>query len=50
MLLNLHKKKWTDGLMMRQFDAHSKTNEQTLQEMSNLAIKYNNALQEDGDA
>ncbi|KAI5327642.1 hypothetical protein L3X38_027038 [Prunus dulcis] len=50
MLLNLHKKKWTDGLTMRQFDAHSKTNEQTLQEMSNLAIKYNNALQEDGDA
>ncbi|CAB4309668.1 unnamed protein product [Prunus armeniaca] len=50
MLLNLHKKKWTDGLTMRQFDAHSKTNEQTLQEMSNLAIKYNNALLEDGDA
>ncbi|BBH02901.1 Mov34/MPN/PAD-1 family protein [Prunus dulcis] len=49
MLLSLHKKKWTDGLTMRQFDAHSKTNEQTLQ-MSNLAIKYNNALQEDGDA
>ncbi|KAL6279681.1 hypothetical protein ACE6H2_016562 [Prunus campanulata] len=22
MLLNLHKKKWTDGLTMRQFDAH----------------------------
>ncbi|KAH0974297.1 hypothetical protein GBA52_016196 [Prunus armeniaca] len=50
MLLNLHKKKWTDGLTMRQFDSHSKTNEQTLQEMSNLAIKYNNALLEDGDA
>ncbi|BFG31051.1 hypothetical protein CerSpe_173250 [Prunus speciosa] len=50
MLLNLHKKKWTDGLTMRQFDAHSKTNKQTLQEMSNLAIKYNNALLEDGDA
>ncbi|ONI06072.1 hypothetical protein PRUPE_5G038400 [Prunus persica] len=50
MLLNLHKKKWTDGLTMRQFDAHSKTSEQTLQKMSNLAIKYNNALQEDGDA
>lgn len=31
MLLNLHKKKWTDGLTMRQFDAHSKTNEHTLQ-------------------
>ncbi|KAK9266842.1 hypothetical protein L1049_001613 [Liquidambar formosana] len=28
MLLNLHKKKWTDGLTLQQFDTHSKTNEQ----------------------
>ncbi|CAB4279220.1 unnamed protein product [Prunus armeniaca] len=40
MLLNLHKKKWTDGLTMRQFDAHSKTNEQTLQKhVSSLASR-----------
>lgn len=31
MLLNLHKKKWTDGLALQRFDAHSKTNEQTVQ-------------------
>lgn len=31
MLLNLHKKKWTDGLTLRPFDTHSKTNEQTVQ-------------------
>ncbi|KAI6698088.1 hypothetical protein NL676_018207 [Syzygium grande] len=31
MLLNLHKKKWTDGLTLRCFDTHSKTNEQTVQ-------------------
>lgn len=31
MLLNLHKKKWTDGLTLRRFDSHSKTNEQTVQ-------------------
>jgi len=31
MLLNLHKKKWTDGLTLRRFDTHSKTNEQTVQ-------------------
>ncbi|RRT83966.1 hypothetical protein B296_00015427 [Ensete ventricosum] len=31
MLLNLHKKKWTDGLILRPFDTHSKTNEQTVQ-------------------
>ncbi|KAF3504729.1 hypothetical protein F2Q69_00039909 [Brassica cretica] len=30
MLLNLHKKKWTDGLTLRRFDTHSKTNEQTI--------------------
>lgn len=31
MLLNLHKKKWTDGLILKSFDTHSKTNEQTVQ-------------------
>jgi hypothetical protein len=31
MLLNLHKKKWTDGLILRKFDTHSKTNEDTVQ-------------------
>ena len=31
MLLSLHKKKWSDGLTIRRFDAHSKTNELTVQ-------------------
>lgn len=31
MLLNLHKKKWADGLNLRRFDTHSKTNDQTVQ-------------------
>lgn len=31
MLLNLHKKKWTDGFVLRPFDVHSKTNEQIVQ-------------------
>lgn len=31
MLLNLHKKKWTDGLSLQRFDTHSRTNEQTVQ-------------------
>nr|ACN40092.1 unknown [Picea sitchensis] len=47
MLLNLHKKKWTDGLTLQRFDCHSKTNEQTVQEMLDLAIKYNKAVQEE---
>nr|XP_016479407.1 PREDICTED: 26S proteasome non-ATPase regulatory subunit 14 homolog [Nicotiana tabacum] len=49
MLLNLHKKKWTDGLTLQRFDAHSKTNEQTVQEMLNLAVKYNKAVQEEDE-
>ncbi|CAL5382724.1 unnamed protein product [Camellia sinensis] len=36
MLLNLHKKKWTDGLTLQRFDTHSKTNEQTVQMNKNL--------------
>jgi 26S proteasome regulatory subunit N11 len=31
MLLNLHKKKWTDGLTLQRFDQHGKTNEVTVQ-------------------
>ncbi|XBI26872.1 hypothetical protein VPH35_051482 [Triticum aestivum] len=49
MLLNLHKKKWTDGLILKKFDAHSETNEQTVQEMLSLAIKYNKAVQEEDE-
>ncbi|XP_023535402.1 26S proteasome non-ATPase regulatory subunit 14 homolog [Cucurbita pepo subsp. pepo] len=49
MLLSLHKKKWSDGLTIRRFDAHSKTNELTVQEMLNLAITYNKAVQEEGE-
>ncbi|KAL0325627.1 UNVERIFIED_CONTAM: 26S proteasome non-ATPase regulatory subunit [Sesamum radiatum] len=49
MLLNLHKKKWTDGLTLQRFDAHSKTNEQTVEEMLNLAIKYIKAVQEEDE-
>ncbi|CAI9281835.1 unnamed protein product [Lactuca saligna] len=47
MLLNLHKKKWTDGLTLERFDTHSKTNEQTVQEMLGLAVKYNKAVEEE---
>ncbi len=31
MLLNLHKKKWTDGLLLENFNAHQKTNEKLVQ-------------------
>ncbi|MCO5554874.1 hypothetical protein L7F22_008411 [Adiantum nelumboides] len=47
MLLNLHKRKWTDGLTLERFDNHAKMNESTVQEMLDLAIKYNKAVQEE---
>ncbi|EFJ16494.1 hypothetical protein SELMODRAFT_271544 [Selaginella moellendorffii] len=47
MLLNLHKKTWTDGLALQHFDCHSKTNEATINEMLDLAVKYNKAVQEE---
>ena len=40
MLLNLHKKKWTDGLILKRFDTHSKTNEQTVQVPMPLSSLY----------
>ncbi|KAG6488507.1 hypothetical protein ZIOFF_049750 [Zingiber officinale] len=49
MLLNFHKKKWTDGLILRPFDIHSETNEQTVQEMLDLTIKYNKEVREEDE-
>lgn len=40
MLLNLHKRKWTDGLTLQRFDTHSKTNEQTVQVSEWFFIAY----------
>jgi len=48
MLLNLHKKKWTDGLIVQKFDEHSKKNEKTVQELLELAKSYQKAVQEEG--
>ncbi|KAJ0979575.1 hypothetical protein J5N97_015049 [Dioscorea zingiberensis] len=50
MLLNLLKKKWSDGLRLEPFDIHSKTNEQRVQvgdeqKMVDLTNKYNKAIQ-----
>ncbi|KAF8694249.1 hypothetical protein HU200_038386 [Digitaria exilis] len=48
MLLNLHKRKWTDTLILKRFDTHSKTNEQTQNEKPNLYVKYE-AVQEENE-
>ncbi len=41
MLLNLHKKSWMDGLILSDYTEHCKTNENTVNEMLELAKNYN---------
>jgi len=47
MLLNLHKKKWTDGLLLENYDQHEKQNEKLITEMLELAKNYNKTIQEE---
>jgi len=47
MLLNLHKKKWTDGLTVQKFDQHSQHNEKTVQTLLELAKNYQKAVNEE---
>jgi 26S proteasome regulatory subunit N11 len=44
MLMNLHKKKWTDGLMLRDFEEHGKENETKMEQIFKLAKDYNQWL------
>lgn len=41
MLLNLHKKSWMDGLILNDYVEHCKMNENTVNEMLELAKNYN---------
>jgi 26S proteasome regulatory subunit N11 len=41
MLLNLHKKKWTEGLRLEDFAEQEKQNEKVIEEMLELAKTYN---------
>jgi 26S proteasome regulatory subunit N11 len=41
MLLNLHKTTWMGGLTLQDYDAHCKTNQETVKEMLDLAKNYN---------
>lgn len=47
MLLNLHKKKWTDGLRLEEFDQQEEFNEKTVKTMLELARDYNKSVQEE---
>ncbi|KAH7468459.1 26S proteasome non-ATPase regulatory subunit 14 [Phytophthora ramorum] len=47
MLMNLHKKTWSDGLVLTKFEDHSKENETTVKAMLNLTEQYNKRVQEE---
>jgi 26S proteasome regulatory subunit N11 len=47
MLLNVHKKTWTEGLKLEKFDEFEKNNEKIMQNMVELAKSYNKMLQEE---
>lgn len=48
MLLNLHKKKWTEGLTLNKFDEQEQLNETTVKNMLELAKSYNKTVQDEG--
>ena len=47
MLWNLHKKSWTEGLSLAEYESHCKLNESTVRNMLDLAKTYNKALEEE---
>lgn len=47
MLLNLHKKDWTEGLRLQDFEVHKANNEKTVKRMLSLASSYNKSVQEE---
>jgi hypothetical protein len=47
MLLNLHKKKWADGLTIKPFDKHSEANQTVVSAMQELADSYEKAVVEE---
>eukprot|EP00871_Galdieria_phlegrea_P002581 jgi/Galph1/3323/GphlegSOOS_G1959.1 len=47
MLLNLHKKHWTSGLKVADFEHHTENNEKAVQSMLELAKAYSKALEEE---
>lgn len=47
MLMNLHKKKWTDGLKLESFKEMEKTNSSVCDQMLKTAVLYNKAIVEE---
>eukprot|EP00761_Pharyngomonas_kirbyi_P012235 gb/GECH01012262.1/.p1 GENE.gb/GECH01012262.1/~~gb/GECH01012262.1/.p1 ORF type:complete len:311 (+),score=80.76 gb/GECH01012262.1/:1-933(+) len=49
MLLNVHKKTWTEGLSLTPFDKHTSNNEETIKNMLKLTKDYNKLVQDEGE-
>ncbi|KAI9639502.1 Mov34-domain-containing protein [Dioszegia hungarica] len=47
MLLNLHKRGWTEGLKLKDFNAQQEGNEKAVKEMLTLASSYTKSVQEE---
>lgn len=47
MLLNLHKKTWTHGLTLQDFNEHTVDNEKSVKHMLTLADSYNKSVQDE---
>jgi len=49
MLLNLNRKKWSDGLCLKTFESHTEQNCETLKRMAELAKNYVKSIEEEQD-
>jgi len=47
MLMNLHKRNWTEGLRLRDFKLHKENNEKSIKSMKTLSEAYNKSVQEE---
>jgi 26S proteasome regulatory subunit N11 len=47
MLMNLHKRNWTEGLRLRDFNVHKEDNEKAIKSMLSLSEAYNKSVQEE---
>ncbi|KAI0089263.1 Mov34-domain-containing protein [Irpex rosettiformis] len=47
MLMNLHKRNWTEGLALKDFKSHKENNEEAIKSMLTLSEAYNKSVQEE---
>ncbi|KAJ6628779.1 JAB1/Mov34/MPN/PAD-1 ubiquitin protease-domain-containing protein [Mycena sp. CBHHK59/15] len=47
MLMNLHKRNWTEGLKLRDFKVHKESNEKAVKAMLTLSEAYNKSVQDE---